>query len=215
MAKTSNWSDVYWLLLLQLYLRKPVGIKPMYSRAMVDLAMELHIAPQFLFSKMGQLAALQTPRIERVWEQYYDNPRRLSRAVRMLREMKGYGNADEFYDGVELNESFEKDFKPVLPDSSWTPVALILVLDLYFRLTPNTMVAATPEVQELARLLKVRSADVVEVMDVYQHIDPYLNRRDVLFNSLLGPCSDVWQRFGNSDMERLASFAKELKEYYA
>ena len=164
---------------------------------------------------MGQLAALQTPRIERVWEQYYDNPRRLSRAVRMLREMKGYGNADEFYDGVELNESFEKDFKPVLPDSSWTPVALILVLDLYFRLTPNTMVAATPEVQELARLLKVRSADVVEVMDVYQHIDPYLNRRDVLFNSLLGPCSDVWQRFGNSDMERLASFAKELKEYYA
>ena len=215
MARTSNWSDDYWLLLLQLYLRKPVGIKPMYSRAMVELAMELHIAPQILFSRMGQLAALQTPRIERIWEQYGDNPRRLSRAVRLLRDMKGYGNADDFYEGVEVNESFEKDFRPVSPDSSWTPVALILILDLYFRLTPQTMVAATPEIQELARLLKVRPADVAEVMDVYQHIDPYLNRRDVVFNSLLGPCSDVWNRYGNCDTERLAAFAKELKEYYA
>lgn len=214
MGKSSNWSDDYWLLLLQLYLRKPVGVKPVYSRAMVGLAMELHIHPQVLFGKLCQIATLQTPRIERIWERYGDNPRRLNRAVRLLREMKGYGHADEFYEGVEVNESFEKDFKPVADDSPWTPVALILVLDLYFRLTPNTMVSETPEIQELSRLLKVRAAEVVEVMDVYQHIDPYLNRRDVLFNSLLGPCSEVWRRYGNSDMERLAALADELKEYY-
>ncbi len=214
MGKSSNWSDDYWLLLLQLYLRKPVGVKPVYSRAMVGLAMELHIHPQVLFGKLCQIATLETPRIERIWERYGDNPRRLNRAVRLLREMKGYGHADEFYEGVEVNESFEKDFKPVADDSPWTPVALVLVLDLYFRLTPNTMVSETPEIQELSRLLKVRAAEVVEVMDVYQHIDPYLNRRDVLFNSLLGPCSEVWRRYGNSDMERLAALADELKEYY-
>ena len=214
MGKSSNWSDDYWLLLLQLYLRKPVGVKPVYSRAMVGLAMELHIHPQVLFGKLCQIATLQTPRIERIWERYGDNPRRLNRAVRLLREMKGYGHADEFYEGVEVNESFEKDFKPVADDSPWTPVALVLVLDLYFRLTPNTMVSETPEIQELSRLLKVRAAEVVEVMDVYQHIDPYLNRRDVLFNSLLGPCSEIWRRYGNSDMERLAALADELKEYY-
>lgn len=212
--KNEKWSDDYWLLLLQVYMKKPVGIKPMYCRAMVDLAMELHIHPQVLFSKMSALVALQTPRFERLWEQYGDNPRRLSRAVHLLREMKGYGNADEFYDGVEINESFEKDFKPVSPGSPWTPVALILVLDQYFRLTPNTMVTQTPEIQKLARRLKVRSADVVEVMEIYQRLDPYLNRRDVMFNELLGPCSDVWQRYGNSDIERLAAFAKELMEYY-
>ena len=214
MGKSSNWSDDYWLLLLQLYLRKPVGVKPVYNRAMVGLAMELHIHPQVLFGKLCQIATLQTPRIERIWERYSDNPRRLNRAVRLLREMKGYGHADEFYEGVEVNESFEKDFKPVADDTPWTPVALILVLDLYFRLTPNTMVSETPEIQELSRLLKVRATDVVEVMDIYQHIDPYLNRRDVLFNSLLGPCSEVWRRYGNSDTERLAALADELKEYY-
>ena len=213
--KNEKWSDDYWLLLLQVYLRKPVGIKPMYSRAMVELAQELHIHPQVLFGKMSALVALHTPRIERLWEHYGDNPRRLSRAVRLLREMNGYGNANEFYEGVEINESFEKDFKPVSPGSPWTPVALILVLDQYFRLTPNTMVTETPEIQNLAKKLKVRAADVVEVMEIYQRLDPYLNRRDVMFNDLLGPCSDIWQRYGNCDIDRLATFARELMEYYA
>ena len=209
MTKPSNWSDDYWLLLLQLYLRKPVGLKPTYCKPMVDLAMELHIHPQVLFNKMCQIASLETPRLERIWERYADNPRRLRRAVGLLREMKGYGNANEFYQGVEVNESFEKDFRPVSEHSAWTPVALILVLDLYFRLTPNTMVKETPEVQELARLLHMRSTDIVVVMDIYQHIDPYLNRHDVMFNDLFGPCADIWRRFGDSDTESLSSFAKQ------
>ena len=28
MAKIANWSDDYWLLLLQAYLQKPEGVKP-------------------------------------------------------------------------------------------------------------------------------------------------------------------------------------------
>ena len=34
MAKNQLWHDDYWLLLMQLYLRKPVGVKAMYSRQM-------------------------------------------------------------------------------------------------------------------------------------------------------------------------------------
>ena len=155
MAKNSKWQDDYWLLLMQVYLRRPVGVKPLYSRDMVALSMELHIAPQVLFSKMCQLASIDTPRIERIWETYGSNPRRLSRAVRLLREMKGFGRADEFYDGVEVNETFEKDFKPCVKEPvELTPVMLILILDLYVRLTPITMVPETPEVTELARLIK-------------------------------------------------------------
>ncbi len=214
MTKTSNWSDDYWLMLLQLYLAKPVGLKPVYSRPMVDLALELHVHPQVLASRMSQLAAFQTPRIERLWDQYADHPEKLKRVVRLMREMKGYGNATEFYDGVALNESFEKDFKPVAPGSPWTPVALILVLDLYFRLTPQTMVKETPEVQEMARLVKIPVAEVVEVLDIYQHLDPYLNRHDVMLSPMTEPCFDVWHRYGNSDVERLAAYAKELTEYF-
>ena len=214
MAKDSKWQDEYWLLLMQIYLQKPVGVKPMYSRAMVDLSLELHIAPERLFNKMCQIANLETPRVEHIWELYGNNPRKLARAVRLFREMKGFNNSDAFYDGVELNESFERDFRPLEEDERFTPVMLILILDLYFRLTPQTMVAETPEVQELARLIKLKAADVVEVMEVMQYCDPYLNRRGVIFHPLMIPCQDIWRRFGNTDVEALASYAKQLKDFY-
>ena len=214
MGKNTVWQDDYWLLLMQVYLRKPVGVKPLFSRDMVALSMELHIAPQALQERMKQIARLETPRIERIWQTYSDSPRRLARAVRLLREMKGFGAADEFYEGVEVQETFEKDFRPLAEDGRLTPAMLIMVLNLYFQLTPATMVSETPEVQQLARLLKVAGSDVVELLDVYQHCDPYLNRQEVLLSPLLLPCQQVWQRFGNDDPNRLADYAKELEAYF-
>ena len=214
MAKYSKWQDEYWLLLMQIYLQKPVGMKPMYCRAMVDLSIELHIAPNLLFNKMCQIANLETPRIEHIWETYGNNPRKLARAVSLWREMNGFNNALEFYEGVEMTESFEKDFKPIAEDEVLTPMMLILILDLYFRLTPITMVPETPEVQELARMMKLKSAKVADVLEVFQHCDPYLNRKDVTFSPLLIPCQQIWRRFGNANTEDLASYANQLKAYF-
>ena len=214
MAKDSKWQDEYWLLLMQIYLQKPVGLKPMYSRQMVDLSLELHIAPERLYNKMCQIANLETPRIEHIWEVYGRNPNKLKRAVSLWREMRGFNNSEAFYDGVELNEGFERDFRPLEEDERFVPVMLILILDLYFRLTPQTMVAETPEIQELAKLMKLKAKDVAEVMEVFQYCDPYLNRRGVIFHPLLIPCQEIWRRFGNSDVEALASCAGQLKAYF-
>lgn len=214
MAKNSKWHDDYWLMLMQIYLKKPAGMKPLYYRDMVELSLELHIAPQALQARMQQIARLDTPRIERIWQTYSKAPQRLQRAVALLRKMNGFGAADEFYDGVEVQETFEKDFRPLPGDDRFTPAQLIMVLDLYFRLTPATMVALTPEVQELARLLKHKAAEVVEVLDVFQLCDPYLNRTEVTFSPLLLPCQQVWQRFGNQDPAVLADFVTQLKEYF-
>jgi len=214
MAKNTVWHDDYWLLLMQIYLQKPVGLKPLYSRAMVNLGVELHIAPQVLRSKMQQIARLETPRIERIWQTYSQNPRRLARAVRLLREMKGFGAADNFYEGVEVQETFEKYFRPLAEDARFTPVMLILILDLFFRLTTITMVPETPEVQELARLLKLKPSDVVEVLGIFQLCDPYLNRDELVTSDLLLPCQQVWQRYGNIATEQLEAHATDLKEYF-
>ena len=214
MAKNAKWSDDYWLLLMQIYLQKPVGVKPMFNRKMVDLSLELHLPPNFLFAKMCQIANLETPRIEHIWETYGRNPKKLARAVRLWREMRGYGFGNAFYEGVEVQETFERDFKPVAEGTKITPVMLILVLDLYFRLTPATMVIETPEIQELAKLIKQMPLKVVEVMDVFQHCDPYLNRKDQVNSPLLSPCREIWRRYGNADTEQLASYAKQLKDYF-
>ena len=214
MAKNTVWQDDYWLLLMQIYLHKPVGVKPLYSREMVDLSVELHIAPQILRSRMQQIATLETPRIERIWRTYADNPRKLARAVKLLREMKGFGSAGDFFQGVEVQETFEKDFRPLAEDERFTPVMLILILDLYFCLSTITMVEETPEVQELAKLLKLKSSDIVMVLDVFQTCDPYLNREASVVSALLLPCQQIWQRYGNMEPHVLAAYAEELKEYF-
>ncbi|SDG16826.1 hypothetical protein [Prevotella communis] len=214
MAKSTVWQDDYWLMLMQIYLHKPVGVKPLYSREMIDLSVELHIAPQILRSRMQQIATLETPRIERIWRTYADNPRKLARAVKLLREMKGFGSAGDFFQGVEIQETFEKDFRPLAEDERFTPVMLILILDLYFCLSTITMVEETPEVQELAKLLKLKSSDIVMVLDVFQTCDPYLNREASVDSALLLPCQQIWQRYGNMEPHVLAAYAEELKEYF-
>ena len=95
-----------------------------------------------------------------------------------------------------------------------TPAMLILILDLYFRLTPSTMVAETPEVQELARLIKMRTQEVVDIMEIYKFCDPYLKRADFVMSPLLGPCQQIWQRYGNGSPQQLAAFAAQLKDYF-
>lgn len=214
MAKNRLWNDDYWLLLMQLYLRKPVGVKPMYSRQMVELSIELHIAPQLLRSRMQQIASLQTPRIERIWRTYANSPQKLARAAALLRKMKGFGAADDFFRGVEVQETFEKDFRPLPEDERFTPVMLILILDLYFRLSTITMVAETPEVQEMAKLLKLKPSDVVLVLDIFQTCDPYLRHDLLIISDMLLPCQQIWQRYGIMEPHVLAAYAEELKEYF-
>lgn len=217
MAKQSNWSDDFWLLLMQIYLRKPVGIKPMYSKPMVELSIELHIRPSVLFARMCAIANQETPYIQHMWETYGANPRKLAAAVKRLRGMIGFCNASEFYDGVGMSETFERDFRPVCEGTDVTPVILILIIDLYFHLTPPTMVADTPEVVELARLTGVTPAVVTDVLQIYQHCDPYLSRPAnlrLLASPLMPACRTTWQRFGNCSLDSLASYAGELKEYF-
>lgn len=214
MAKNTVWQDDYWLLLMQVYLHQPEGVKPLYSREMVELSLELHIAPQQLRARMEQIARLDTPRLRRFWQQYHNSRERLRRAVGLLREMKGFGRADQFYDGVTVQETFEKDFRPLSEDTRFTPAMLILILDLYFQLTPSTMVAGTPEVKELARLLRCTATDVVEVLDVFKVCDPYLGRIDMSFSPLLPVCRQLWLRFEGDEGRQLRQTASELKAYF-
>ena len=213
MSRQSFWTDEYWLLLMQLYLRKPVGVKPMFSRRLVDLSLELHIRPQVLYEKMLRLRQLDTPQMEQLWEKYSRNPKRLSKEVKLLRQMNGFGQADEFYEGVEVAESFERDFKPLSEDARFTPIMLIMILDLYFRLTPQTMVSDTPEIIELARLMKLKAKEVVDVMEIFQTCDPYLDRNALITNPLQMPCHEVWQQYADKP-EQLAAYAAQLKDYF-
>ena len=214
MAKNQLWNDDYWLLLLQLYLRKPLGVKPMYNRDVVNLSLELHIAPQQLHQRLNDIDNLETPRIERIWREYGENSQRLTRAVRLLREMKGFNSAGDFFEGVAIEETFERDFRPLTENDRLMPFMLVMILDLYFRLTPITMVAETPEVQELSQLMRIPVRLTVEVLHMYQHLDPYLRRQEKPDSVLLQPCRQIWERYANMDSDQLAEYADQLSYYF-
>ena len=189
-------------------------MKPMYSRALVDLSLELHIPPKNLYEQLFKLRHRDMPIIHLIWETYGENTRKLNKDVKKLRSMKGFGQPREFYDGVKVRETFEHDFLPVADDTELRPFMLIMILDLYFRLTPITMVEETPEVIELAKLMKIKPQMVVEVMDVFQFCDPYLNRDDLLISPLLPSCQEVWNRYGNDNPQKLSALAAQLREYF-
>ena len=213
MARSDEWHDDYWLLLIQLYLKKPQGVKHLYSRSLVDVAIELHIHPAEIHHRLFRLRQINTPRLQRLWDTYANSPKKLKRGINLLRQMKGFGNASVFYDGVEINESWEKDFKPI-GTGTLTPVKLILILDLYFRLTPITMVEDTPEVQELSKLIRETPKTIVDVMDVFLVCAPYISEYNPTDSPFLPACNNIWKRFGNEDLEALAALAAQLKEYF-
>jgi len=214
MANKDRWNDDYWLLLIQLFMKKPEGVKPPYSKELVKMALDVHIHPEYLYGKMCQLTTIDSPRLERLWNTYSDSPQKLRRAATLVRQMMGFNNPEEFYDGVKVNETFERLFRPIDGEPTVTPLMLVMVLDLYFRLTPITMNTETPEVRELAKLIKVSAEKVVEILDVFQHCDPYLHRDDMLLTPLSIPCQQVWQEFATIDTEELVKKAEAYSEYF-
>lgn len=208
------WNDEYWLLLMQLYLKKPVGMKPLYSRQLVDLSLETHVPPRYLYNQMFRLRHSDSPLLHLLWETYGKQPKKLTDDVKKLKRMKGFGKSEKFYDGVEIKETFEKDFRPLPQNKQLKPVMLIMILDLYFRLTPITMSPETPEVRQLAKLLRITPQLVADVMDVFQFCDPYLNRDDMIINPLLLPCQEIWNRYGNDNPETLSALAAQLRDYF-
>lgn len=210
----NQWTDEYWLLLMQLYQRKPTGIKPLYSRDNVSLAIELHIPPADLYARMFKLRNAGTPHLKRLWNIYGDNPKKLNRKAAQLRQMQAFCTGGAFYDGVSTVTSFEQMFTPLPHNTNLCPVALVIILDLYFRLTPATMQADTPEVKALAKTLRVKPRLVAEVMRVMQTCDPWLSRRPQPGNPLTPHCRSVWQQYGNDNPEQLAAIAAQLTAYY-
>lgn len=219
-----DWNEEYWPLVIQLYEKKPQGIKPMYGYDTVKLAVELHIQPKVIYEKMFEIRQPSRPSLRQLIDSLAGNHKKLNRRCRQLRSLQGMGNADEFFDGVDVNETFETDFKPVNAPTAlitrrplYTPAMLIMILDLYFRLVPQTMVTETPEVKETATLLGITPQDVCDILDIYTYCDPFMKHDDSLIDPMLPPCMRVWKRFctaDNADITTLSNLAQQMKAYW-
>lgn len=208
------WTDQYWLPLMQLYMRKPQGVKSEYARHTIDLAISLHMPPSVLHEQMMLIDSHNTPLTQRLWDRYANNPRRLARDVKRQEQLDGFGNAADFYCGVCSNDSLAKQYMPISDDTKLTPVMLTIILALYFTLTPNTMMADTPEVADTARLLGLKTQEVVEALELFQTFDPILKREPATASTLADEARRTWQTYNNEQPQTLHDTAENLKEYF-
>lgn len=214
MATHPLWSDDYWLLVMQLYQKKPAGVKSEYSHPVVELGIELHIPPKTITEQTRVLERHATPSLRRLWDTYAGNPRRLARDVKRLRQMAGFGDSGLFYDGVETTLPFERDYRPIDHTTAITPVMLVIILGLYFELTPNTMVGETPEVADMANMLGVKPDEIVHILNIYQTFDPILKRDPMPASPVVDEAHRTWQRFYNGQPGQLENTIEKLKEYF-
>ena len=111
MANQSQWQEAYWLPLLQLYLRKPVGMKPLYSRPMIDLALELNVAPKQLYEQMKMLDKRETASLQQLWKRFATHQKQLRRDIETIRKMRGFNHpqplfpTDAYHDGQRHTRS--------------------------------------------------------------------------------------------------------------
>ena len=97
-----------------------MGVKSIYSRSLINLALELHIEPKYLYNQMFRIRRQDSPLMQQLWNTYAEHPKRLVAEVEKLRKMSGFGQKDVFYKDVEVNESWEKNYRPLEADGELT-----------------------------------------------------------------------------------------------
>ncbi len=216
MIESPSWNNEYLLFLMQLYLESPVGLKPLYSRSLVNLSLELHIEPQTILKKMQEFEENKenTPSLKHLWNTYSNNPKKLNDAVCKIRKMRGFGKAEKFYKDVKTIQSFENMFLPIEGYKNILPVMLVMVLKVYPTIMPTAMEENTPEIVDLSKQLGISKKNVLLIMQTFLACDPIMNREKDENDSLYKACSEVWREYANDSPEKLNKRVEELKEYF-
>ena len=92
---------------------------------------------------------------------------------------------------------------------------LVIILELYFALPPNTMVSETPEVLDMARLLSLKPEEIVRILEIYQTFDPILKRKAAEPSPIVDEAKRIWKRYYSEQPELLHTEADKLKLYFS
>lgn len=216
----ASWNYEYFLKLFQIYMKRPEGLKPPYSRDMVALALELHIHPEFLYEKMELLAKPRSRIFRALATRYKGHPRLLVNDIRKRDQLAGFGLGDAFFEGVEIEETFERDFRPAVEGSDVTPMMVVIIFNLYFHMLPPMISPGLPEVVALAKRLRISPDEMSEVMLSLLDADPYYPNYSHE-SKFAAVCHDIFARYcgdghalTEDEARRLERDAAAMLEYF-
>ncbi len=193
--KAFKWTKEESILVLDLYFKKPAGMKKKDSPQILDLANTIGRTPNAVYRKMyGFLRWYPTIPLlfydevedendpfQPFWNEYFLDPKKLNR-----------------------------DAKAILSDIR----VYTLTLYLYFHLVPNTMAPKVPEVVALAKLVKRSPAFIVEILHNYLSCDPFMRGKATQASTTLQKtCRLIWERY-DKNISKLATTVEYITSYY-
>lgn len=190
--KAEQWTQEESVLVLDLYMSKPAGLKPVTNESLTHLAQLLGRTPEAVFRRMqkfqqwypvlpfGMNEEIFQDENPAIWSEYFNQPKKVhSEAPAILDE--------------------------------WC--AETLVLNLYFQLIISTMNEKVPEVVELSKLVKRPAKEIVEMLYAYAALDPFLKTPQPSELAISPICHHLWNRYAD-DMDKLSHVAKYIESHY-
>jgi len=77
-------------------------------------------------------------------------------------------------------------------ERTWRREELVLILDLYFRINNSEISKSNPEVQKLARLIKRKYREIVEMLHIFESMEMGQNTKDCP-----NICRELWENYKN------------------
>lgn len=190
--KAEQWTKDESILVLDLYMEKPKGMKNVECEKVICLAQLLGRTPESLCRRMQKFQQwypvlpfdttddLYVDEDPAIWNEYFLCPQKAHQEAPAI--------LDEFCAGT-------------------------LVLNLYFQLIINTMSEKSPEVNEVAKLTKRSAASIVNMLYGYASMDPFLKESPTPNQPLSSICTQLWTRYAD-DMDQLSRVAKYIESHY-
>lgn len=187
-----QWSTEESILVLDLYMNKPKGMKPATDETLVNLAQLLGRTPESLCRRMQKFQqwypvlpfdteeTLYNDENPAIWNDYFAQPRKAHK------------------EAPAILEEFCID---------------TLVLNLYFQLIISTMNEKVPEVVELSKLVKRPAKAVADMLLSYASLDPFMKDTPTMNVSASPIQQQLWNRYAD-DMDKLSHVAKYIENHY-
>ncbi len=186
--KAVKWTKEESILVLDLYFKKPVGMKKKDSLQILDLAKTIGRSPSAVYRRMYEFLRWY-PTIPLP---FYDDLEDESDPFQ------------PFWNGYFLDlKKLHKDAESFLSDIR----VYTLTLHLYFQLIPDTMTPKVPEVIALAKMVKRPPALIVEILHNYLSCDPFMRgKAPQASTSLHKLCRIIWERYEKNSLMLNAAF---------
>lgn len=193
--KAVKWTKEESILVLDLYFKKPVGMKKKDSLQIFDLAKTIGRTPNAVYRRMYDFLRWY-PTIPLL---FYDDMEDENDSF------QPFWN-EYFLDSKKLH----KDAESFLSDIR----VYTLTLYLYFHLIPDTMAPKVPEVVALAKMVKRPPAFIVEILHNYLSCDPFMCGKVPQASCTLQKiCRLIWERY-DKNASKLTAATEYITAYY-